>query len=145
MFCGACAGSTGGGLKVSRVLILLKSVKQEIKTFLHPRTIKQTRIEGKVLEPTVRSSVQVFFFAYLLVFAISMFLISFDGYDVETSFTAVLATMSNMGPGMGAVGPMCNYSEFSVASKYVMIFDMLAGRLELFPMLLLFVPETWKR
>lgn len=93
----------------------------------------------------MRSSVQVFFFAYLLVFAGSLLLIAFDGYDFETSFTAVLATMSNMGPGMGAVGPMCNYSEFSVMAKYVMIFDMLAGRLELFPMLLLFVPETWKR
>ena len=145
MFCGACAGSTGGGLKVSRVVILLKSVMQEIKTLLHPRTVKQTRIEGKALEPAVRSSVQVFFFAYLLVFAGSLLLIAFDGYDFETSFTAVLATMSNMGPGMGAVGPMCNYSEFSVMAKYVMIFDMLAGRLELFPMLLLFVPETWKR
>lgn len=145
MFCGACAGSTGGGLKVSRVLILLKSGIQEIKALLHPRTVKQTRIEGKVLESGVRSSVQVFFFAYLLVFAISLLLVSFDGYDFETSFTAILATMSNMGPGMGAVGPMCNYSEFSAMAKSVMIFDMLAGRLELFPMLIIFVPETWKR
>ena len=145
MFCGACAGSTGGGIKVSRILILLKSIKQEVKSFLHPRTVRQTRIEGKVLEPQVRSSVQVFFFTYALMLAVSILLFSLGGYDFETNFSMAVSALSNMGPGFGAAGPMCNYSGFPVLTKCVMIFDMLAGRLELFPMLLLFVPGTWKR
>lgn len=145
MFCGACAGSTGGGIKVSRIMILLKSIKMEIKSFLHPRTIRQTRIEGKVLEPQVRHSVQVFFFTYALILAGSMFLFSLGGYDFETNFSMAVSALSNMGPGFGAAGPMCNYSGFPVLTKSVMIFDMLAGRLELFPMLLLFAPGTWKK
>ncbi len=145
MFCGACAGSTGGGIKVSRIMILLKSIRMEIKSFLHPRTVRQTRIEGKVLEPQVRHSVQVFFFTYALILAVSIFLFSLGGYDFETNFSMAVSALSNMGPGFGAAGPMCNYSGFSVLTKSVMIFDMLAGRLELFPMLLLFVPGTWKK
>ena len=145
MFCGACAGSTGGGIKVSRIMILLKSIKMEIKSFLHPRTIRQTRIEGKVLEPQVRHSVQVFFFTYALLLAGSVLLFSLGGYDFETNFSMAVTALSNMGPGFGAAGPMCNYSGFPVLTKSVMIFDMLAGRLELFPMLLLFVPGTWKK
>lgn len=145
MFCGACAGSTGGGIKVSRIMILLKSIRMEIKSFLHPRTVRQTRIEGKVLEPQVRHSVQIFFFTYALLLAASILLFSLDGYDLETNFSMAVSALSNMGPGFGAAGPMCNYSGFSVLTKSVMIFDMLAGRLELFPMLLLFAPGTWKK
>ena len=145
MFCGACAGSTGGGIKVSRIMILLKSIRMEIKSFLHPRTVRQTRIEGKVLEPQVRHSVQIFFFTYALLLAGSILLFSLGGYDFETNFSMAVSALSNMGPGFGAAGPMCNYSGFSVLTKSVMIFDMLAGRLELFPMLLLFAPGTWKK
>lgn len=145
MFCGACAGSTGGGIKVSRIMILLKSIKLEIKSFLHPRTVRQTRVEGKVLEPEVRSSVQVFFFTYALLLAGSVLLFSLGGYDFETNFSMAVSSLSNMGPGFGAAGPMRNYSGFPVLTKSVMIFDMLAGRLELFPMLLLFAPGTWRK
>ena len=145
MFCGACAGSTGGGIKVSRIMILLKSIRMEIKSFLHPRTVRQTRIEGKVLEPQVRHSVQIFFFTYALLLAGSILLFSLGGYDFETNFSMAVSALSNMGPGFGAAGPMCNYSGFPVLTKSVMIFDMLAGRLELFPMLLLFAPGTWKK
>ena len=117
----------------------------EIKSFLHPRTIRQTRIEGKVLEPQVRHSVQIFFFTYAILLAGSILLFSLGGYDFETNFSMAVSALSNMGPGFGAAGPMCNYSGFPVLTKSVMIFDMLAGRLELFPMLLLFAPGTWKK
>ncbi|MDO5572388.1 MAG: TrkH family potassium uptake protein [bacterium] len=145
MFIGACSGSTGGGMKVSRILILAKTIKKELLSLIHPRSIKKIQIEGRVIEHEVLRSVNVFFAAFMLIVAGSVFLISFDGCDFSTNFTAVAATINNIGPGLSKVGPMTNYSHFSAFSKLVLIFDMLIGRLEVFPMLLLITPATWKK
>ena len=145
MFIGACSGSTGGGIKVSRILILAKTIKKELMSLIHPRSIKKIQIEGRVIEHDVLRSVNVFFAAIILITALSVFLISFDGFDFSTNFTAVAATINNIGPGLSKVGPMANYSHFSAFSKLVLTFDMLIGRLEVFPMLLLFAPATWKK
>ena len=141
MFIGACAGSTGGGLKVSRVIILLKSVKKELFSLLHPRSVKIIKIESKPVEHQVIRSINTFLVAYLVIFVLSTVIVSLDNFDFTTNFTAVAATFNNIGPGLGAVGP----TGFSAMSKWVMMFDMLAGRLEVFPMLLLFAPSTWKK
>ena len=145
MFIGACAGSTGGGIKVSRVLILLKSVKKELKQYLHPSAVEKIKMDGKIVEHEVVRSTNVFMVAYVLIFAVSVLLISLDEYDLVTNFTAVTATFNNIGPGLALVGPTGNFGFFSNFSKLVLIFDMLAGRLEIFPLLLLFSRETWKR
>lgn len=145
MFIGACAGSTGGGIKVSRVLILLKSVKKELKQYLHPSVVEKIKMDGKIVEHEVVRSTNVFMVAYVLIFAVSVLLISLDEYDLVTNFTAVTATFNNIGPGLALVGPTGNFGFFSNFSKVVLIFDMLAGRLEIFPVLLLFSRETWKR
>ena len=145
MFIGACAGSTGGGMKVSRWILWFKQLKSELSHFLHPRSVKKIRLEGKVVDQETLRTTNVYMMAYLLVFAVSLFLISFDGFDLESTFTAVAATQNNIGPGLGVVGPTGGYSSFSILSKWVMIFDMIAGRLELFPMLILFAPSTWRR
>ena len=144
-FIGACAGSTGGGIKVSRVLILLKSVKKELKQYLHPSAVEKIKMDGKIVEHEVVRSTNVFMVAYVLIFAVSVLLISLDEYDLVTNFTAVTATFNNIGPGLALVGPTGNFGFFSNFSKVVLIFDMLAGRLEIFPLLLLFSRETWKR
>ena len=140
MFIGACSGSTGGGMKVSRILILAKTIKKELLSLIHPRSIKKIQIEGRVIEHEILRSVNVFFAAFMSIVALSVFLISFDGCDFTTNFTAVAATINNVGPGLSKVGPICNFGGFSALSKYVMMFDMLAGRLELFPLLILFHP-----
>nr|WP_330390332.1 potassium transporter TrkG [Blautia sp. Marseille-P3201T] len=145
MFIGACAGSTGGGIKVSRFIILIKTIKKELNTLLHPRSIRKLKLDGHTLEHEVVRSTNVFLIAYVLVFAFSILLISFDGLDMVTNFTGVTAALNNIGPGLELVGPTQNFSIFSNGAKLVLTFDMLAGRLELFPMLLLFVRETWKR
>ena len=145
MFIGACAGSTGGGIKVSRFIILIKTIKKELHTLLHPRSIRKLKLDGHTLEHEVVRSTNVFLIAYVLVFAFSILLISFDGLDMVTNFTGVAAALNNIGPGLELVGPTQNFSIFSNGAKLVLTFDMLAGRLELFPMLLLFVRETWKR
>ena len=145
MFIGACAGSTGGGMKVSRWILWFKQVKSELSHFIHPRSVKKIRLEGKAVDQETLRTTNVFMMAYFLVFVVSFFLISFDGFDLESTFTAVAATQNNIGPGLGAVGPTGNYAAFSVLSKFVMIFDMIAGRLELFPMLILFAPSTWSK
>lgn len=145
MFIGACAGSTGGGLKVSRVIILLKSVKKELSSLLHPRSVKIIKIEKKPVEHQVLRSINTFLAAYLTIFVVSMIVVSLDNFDFTTNFTAIAATFNNIGPGLAGVGPAANFSGFSPLSKWVMMFDMLAGRLEVFPMLLLFTPSTWKR
>ena len=145
MFVGACAGSTGGGMKVSRILIWLKSVKSELSALIHPRSVKVLKLENKALDSGVMRSVNNYFIAYFFIFAASVLIVSLDNFDFNTTFTAVAATFNNIGPGFGAVGPMCNFSQLSVLSKYVLMFDMLAGRLEIFPMLILFSPSTWRR
>lgn len=145
MFVGACAGSTGGGIKVSRIIILLKTIKKEIVSFIHPRSVKRIRFEGRVLEQNIVSSVAVFIAAYAVIYVFSVFIISFDNFDFTTNFTAVAATINNIGPGLSEVGPVANFSGFGIVSKIVLMFDMLAGRLELYPMLLILAPATWRK
>ncbi len=145
MFVGACAGSTGGGMKVSRILIAFKQVKRELGNLIHPQSVKILKLEGKKLEHNVIRSANGYFLAYAIIFAVSLLLVSLDGFDMTTNMTAVAATFNNIGPGLAKVGPTCNWSGFSAFSKYVFMFDMLAGRLEIFPMLLLFSPGTWKK
>ena len=145
MFTGACAGSTGGGIKVSRLLIMAKTVKKELFSFAHPRGIKKIKMDGHpVAHETVRA-VNIFLIAYMLITAFSVLLISLDDYSFTTNFSAVAATLDNIGPGLDQVGPVENFHLFSPFSKCVLIFDMLAGRLELFPLLILFAPSTWRR
>lgn len=145
MFVGACAGSTGGGIKVSRFLIMLKTVKKELQQLLHPRSIKKIKIDGKAVEHEVVRSTNVFLIVYILIFSFSILLIAFDNLDMTTNFTAVAATLNNIGPGLELVGPTGNFSIFSNGAKLVLIFDMLAGRLEIFPLLLLFMRSTWRK
>lgn len=145
MFCGACAGSTGGGLKVSRVLMLAKSVRREVNSTLQPRRVENITIDGKVVGEKQRHSVNVYLAAFLLIFVISLLIVSIDGFSFETNFTAVATTINNVGPGMDMVGPTGNFSEFSILSKLVLIFDMLAGRLEILPMLTLLTPALWSK
>ena len=144
MFCGACAGSTGGGLKVSRFVIGAKSVAAYIGSFLHPRGVRKVRFEQKDVEKETVHAILVYFIAVIFIFAMSVLLVALDNQDLVTTFTAVAATFNNIGPGLSAAGPTCNFSGFSDLSKCVMIFDMLAGRLEIFPMLLLLYPPMWK-
>ncbi len=145
MFIGGCAGSTGGGMKVSRIIILVKSVFAELKRMIHPTQVKRIWFEARpVSEQNVRS-VHVFFFVYMLVTGIGTLFLSVDGRDLTTNLTASIACISNVGPGLSAVGPTCNYSFFSPLSKLVLCFEMLIGRLEIFPMLFLLSPSVWKR
>lgn len=145
MFLGACAGSTGGGIKVSRFVILLKTVKKELEQFIHPKSVRKIALDGKAVEHEVVRSINVFMVAYVMVFSFSVLLIGFDDHDLITNFTAVAATLNNIGPGLELVGPTQNFGIFSDGAKVILIFDMLAGRLELFPLLLLFMPRVWKK
>lgn len=145
MFIGACAGSTGGGIKVSRIVILFKSMHKELLAIIHPKQVKKIKLNSHPIEHDVVRGVNVFMVAYLMTFIISLILISFDNHDLITNFTAVAAAINNIGPGLEMVGPTSNFGFFSAPAKAVLIFDMLAGRLELFPMLLLFTPSTWKK
>ena len=145
MFVGACAGSTGGGIKVSRILILCKAARKEFQLYLHPNAVKKIKMDQKTITHDILRSTNIYLTLYLLIFAVSVLLISLDNFDMTTNFTAVTATLNNIGPGLEIVGPMGNFSSFSYFSKCVLIFDMLAGRLEIFPLLLLFFKGTWKK
>ena len=144
MFIGACAGSTGGGIKVSRIVILIKTVNKELTSYIHPKSVKKIKFEGKPIEHEVVRAINVYFITFILIFAASVFALSFEGRDLITNFTAVIATLNNIGPGLELVGPSQNFGFFSHFSKYVLMFNMLAGRLELFPLLILFHPAIWK-
>ena len=144
MFIGACAGSTGGGIKVSRFVILFKTVRKEFTSYIHPKSIKKIQMDEKPIEHEVVRTVNVYIITFIVLFVLSLFLISFDNTDLVTGFTAVAATINNIGPGLEMVGPTANFSFFSPFAKCVLMFDMLAGRLELFPLLLLFHPSIWK-
>jgi len=138
MMIGGCSGSTAGGIKVYRIVLLMKQFKKELSVLRHPREVKLLRMDGStVKEPVIRST-NVFISIYFVIFFLSLLLISIENYDFTTGFTAVTATINNIGPGLSLVGPTCNYGFFSAFSKIILIFDMLTGRLELFPMLLLF-------
>lgn len=145
MFVGACAGSTGGGIKVSRFIILIKSMRKELHQFLHPKSVQKIKMDGKTVEHEVVRMTNVFMVAYILIFSFSILLIALDEKDLVTNFTAVTATINNIGPGLELVGPAANFSVFSNPAKVILTFDMLAGRLEIFPILLLFVRDTWKK
>ena len=145
MFSGACAGSTGGGLKVSRVILYFKQVVREILSYTHPSSVKAIKLDGKAVNKDTLRTTNVFLMAYLLIYVVSFVLISFDDFDLITTFTSVAATMNNIGPGLGVVGPAGNYAAYSILAKWTLIFDMIAGRLELFPVLILFSVGTWRR
>ena len=145
MFMGACAGSTGGGIKVSRFVILWKSVVKEVQSYIHPKIVKKVTIDKKAVDADVVKSTHVFLATYVGIFLLSMFIVSFDNHDMTTLFTSVLATLNNIGPGLSMVGATCNYGFLSIVSKWTLIFDMLAGRLELFPILVLFAPSLYKK
>ena len=144
MLIGACAGSTGGGFKVSRFVILWKTVRKELTLCLHPNAVKKVKMDGKVIPHEVIRSTNIFLFVYVLIFIVSVLLVSLDNFDLTTNFTAVATTFNNIGPGLSLVGPTQNFNLFSHFSKCVMIFDMLAGRLEIFPLLLLFKKGSWR-
>lgn len=145
MFIGACAGSTGGGLKVSRVIIGVKSIAKELYLLVHPKQVKKVTIDKVPVESEVVRATNVYMVCYIIVFAVSVLLVSIENYGLVTNFTAVAATINNIGPGLELVGPTRNFAFFSPFTKIVLIFDMIAGRLELFPMLVLFFPGTWKK
>ena len=145
MFIGACAGSTGGGIKVSRIIILFKSMAKELSVMIHPKQVRKITVDSHAIDHETVRSVNVYMVCYIMVFVISMGVMSFDNYDLITNFTAVAATLNNVGPGLEMVGPIQNFGFMSSPTKLILIFDMLAGRLELFPMLLLFAPATWKK
>ena len=145
MFVGACAGSTGGGIKVSRIVILFKSIIKQIQISAHPnRTIKLS-MDGRPVEHETIRAINVFIAAYILIFVVSMLIISLDNFDFTTNFTAVAATINNIGPGLSKVGPVHNFAQYSNLSKIVLIGDMLIGRLEIFPFLILFSRKTWQK
>ncbi len=145
MFVGACAGSTGGGIKVSRFIIMLKTVHKEFQLYLHPRSVKKIKMDGKAIEHEVIRATNVYLITYIMIFVASLLFLAFENHDLVTNFTAVAATLNNIGPGLSLVGPTQNFFFFSNPTKLVLIFDMLAGRLELFPLLLLFMRQTWRK
>lgn len=145
MFVGACAGSTGGGIKVSRIVIGYKNIKNAVESFVHPKSVRVIKMEGKKVSDEVVRSVNTYIVLYFAVFVASVLLISFENMSFETSFTSVAATLNNIGPGLDGVGPMENFAKFNWFSKLVFMFDMLAGRLELIPMVILFSPWIWRK
>ena len=145
MIVGACAGSTGGGVKVSRFVILTKATAHEIRRLLHPRSVKVLTMDGKPIGRETIQGVQGYMMVYFFVTVISMLLVSLDNFDLTTTITAVEATLNNIGPGLNLVGPTENFALFSPMSKIVLTMDMLLGRLELFPVLILLMPSTWRK
>ncbi len=145
MITGSCAGSTAGGLKISRVILLFKTSVQEFKRLLHPRAITIVRLEGAPVDNSLVRSTLVYFTLYAFIIIISTVLLSFDGFDLVTTVTSELTCFNNVGPGLGKVGPMGNFSEYSAFSKLVLTFNMLLGRLEIFPIIVFFSPGSWKK
>lgn len=145
MVIGASAGSTGGGIKCGRVLLLLKVLRKNIRQVLHPQKVQVVRNNGQVVDKKILENTNAYLAAYVVIVIVSFVVISIDGFSVTTNFSAVLACFNNIGPGLEAVGPTCNFSSYSVLSKIVLIIDMLAGRLEIFPILILGSMSTWRR
>ena len=142
---GACAGSTGGGFKFSRALIIIRNARNELNFLVHPKAVKRVFMDGHTVEGTTVKSVSAYLGLYVITIIASVLLVSLDNFDYQTTVTSVIATLNNIGPGLGMVGPMGNYSEFSYFSKIVLMFDMLAGRLELLPIFIVIKPKTWRR
>lgn len=145
MFTGACAGSTAGGFKIARVALLTKSAGSEVQRQIKPRHLRPTYFEGHHVTEKMISSVAHYFMLYAICFAVLVFLVSIDSPDIETAIGAVSATFNNIGPGLSAVGPTQNYADFTPFSKLCLSFGMIAGRLEILPVLIFFSPHTWKR
>ncbi len=145
MIVGACAGSTGGGMKCARVLLLLKSLRRNIKKNLHPRTVQVVNINDREVSEDVISNTNAYLAAYFTIVVLLVIILSLDEFSIETNLSAALCTFNNIGPGLGKVGPTCNFSEYSNLSKIVLSFAMITGRLEIFPILSLFSRTTWKR
>jgi trk system potassium uptake protein TrkH len=143
MAVGACAGSTGGGLKYARVILLLKSLRRNIKRLLHPQNIQTIRADGQTVNEKVIDATNIYLVTYVFIIVFSFLLVAFDGFSIETNISAVISCFNNIGPGFGDVGPLGNFGGFSAFSKLVLIVDMLAGRLEIFPILVLFSRRTW--
>jgi trk system potassium uptake protein TrkH len=145
MCLGACAGSTGGGLKISRVVILFKLILRELKRMLHPRSVTSVKFEGKNVDDQTLSSVATYFAVYALVMVSAILVVSIEPFDFETNVTAVIATFNNIGPGLGGVGPASNFAAYSPLSKIVLSLAMLLGRLEIFPLIIALSPSTWRK
>jgi len=145
MFLGASAGSTGGGIKCLRVLLLFKIIKREITKIIHPRSVQTIKINGKMVNEEILAEVMTYFFAYMAIFIVATIVVSLDNQDITSTATAVISCLSNIGPGLGIVGPAGNYAGFSNISKAVLSLCMILGRLEIYPILLLFTPAFWKR
>lgn len=145
MFVGACAGSTGGGFKQVRLVIMYKTLRRNIHKFLHPTEVRVVRYNNRPMSVGIVHNISSYLIAYVFIIIVSTFAISIDGFDFETNFSAVMATFNNIGPGLSVVGPAGNFASFSIFSKIVLILDMLAGRLEIMPILILFSKSTWKK
>lgn len=145
IFVGGCAGSTAGGIKVSRFVIFIKTINQNIKKMIHPHSVSTITFEGQKVEKSVQDGVSAYFGTIFLLFLLSTVLISIDGYDITTNISAVATCINNVGPGLNVVGPTGNFGGFSSFSKIVLIFDMIIGRLEIYPVLVLFHISTWKK
>ncbi len=142
---GACAGSTGGGFKFSRAIIVVRNARNELNYLVHPKAVKRVYMDGHTVEGTTVKSVSAYLGLYVVTFIASTLVVALDNFDFQTTVTSVAATLNNIGPGLGMVGPMGNYSEFSYLSKIVLMFDMLAGRLELLPIYIMIKPKTWSK
>ena len=145
MITGACAGSTCGGMKCARILLLFKGLRRNIRQMVHPNRVEVVRVNGRAVDEKVMSGVNGYLSAYVLILFLSFGVICFDGFSIGTNLSAVLACFNNIGPGFEAVGPSMHFGNFSILSKLVLTFDMLAGRLEIFPILLFFSPGSWKK
>jgi trk system potassium uptake protein TrkH len=145
MVVGACAGSTGGGIKCVRVLLLFKILRRNIRQILNPKKVQVIRSNGKVMDEKILSNTNAYMAAYIIILALSVLVISLDGFNFETNMSAVLACFNNIGPGMAAVGATCNFAGYGILSKLILTVDMLAGRLEIFPILVLLSRSTWKK
>lgn len=145
MIVGACAGSTGGGMKVSRIIILGRTITKETRQILHPKSVNVVKLDGKRLTNEETHGVYVYTICYFVILCVSVLLVSVDNFDFTTNFTAVLTTLNNVGPGLAKVGPVENFSAFSCFSKIVLSFDMLIGRLEILPIMMLLAPVTWRK
>ena len=145
MLIGACAGSTGGGLKVSRVILLFKTAAADVKKVVHPRTVQRVSMDGKRVSAETTHAIYTFFALYIMLLFFCTLVVSLDGYDYTTNFTAALSCISNIGPGLSLVGPTGNFAIFSTLSKLTLTVTMLLGRLEIYAVLILFIPSTWQK
>ncbi|MBQ1467386.1 MAG: TrkH family potassium uptake protein, partial [Solobacterium sp.] len=145
MFCGACAGSTGGGIKVARLILLVKNFRRNMHQNLHPTQVTTIRMNGQKVDEKIVSNVNAYLIGYMGIIVISFLLVSLDNFSLETNLTAVIATFNNIGPCLDMIGPTGNFSAFSDLSKLVLSFDMLAGRLEIFPIVILLSRSVWKK